>query len=102
MKKNYIKLDKTGKFVLLYGFENLKEQAFCYYSPISKNVIVLTNTPEYNDCCYAIYAKRVNEEYALVSNERLYNAVEEGNLEDIESFWVKETSSYIINPPHKK
>ena len=101
MKKNYMKLDTTGKSVLLYGFENLNEQAFCYYSPISTDVIVLTNTPEYNDCCYAIYAKRVHEKYALISNERFYRAVLEGNLEEAEFFWVKETSSYIIYASHK-
>ena len=94
--KNYIKLDRHGEFVILYGFEKLKEQAYCYYSPVSFNMIALANEPQYNDCCYAIYAKRVNEDYSLIYNEQLYKAVLEGKLENKEFIWVKHTSCYIL------
>ena len=98
MKKNYIKLDPIGQFVLLYGFESLNDKAFVYYSVVSSNVIIFTNNPNYNDCCYAIYAKRVNDDYALVKDDRLYTAIINSDLEYTEYIWIESTDSYLPIP----
>ncbi|MDY5497548.1 MAG: hypothetical protein SPF99_06150 [Anaerobutyricum sp.] len=80
MKRNYIELDTLGQYVLLYGFEELNDRTFVYYSVVPSNVI-FTNNPQYSDHCYAIYAKRVNEDYALVEDDRLYTAIINSDLE---------------------
>ena len=98
MKRNYIELDTIGQFVLLYGFEELNDKAFVYYSVVSSNVIIFTNDPQYSDHCYAIYAKRVNEDYALVEDNRLYTAIINNNLEYTEYIWIDSTDSYLPVP----
>ena len=98
MKRNYIELDTIGQYVLFYGFEELNDRVFVYYSVVSSNVIIFTNDPQYSDHCYAIYAKRVNEDYALVEDNRLYTAIINNNLEYTEYIWIESTDSYLPIP----
>ena len=98
MKKNYIKLDPIGQFVLLYGFEKLNEKAYIYYSAVSSDMVVFTNTPQYNDCCYALYTKRVNVDYALVKDDKLYTTILDMDMEYMEYFWIESTDSYLPIP----
>lgn len=95
MKRNIINVDEVGHYVLLEGFNNLNEKSFFFISSVSRHKIIFTNkVPHCNDS-YAIYAKKVNENYALVKNETLYRAIHEWKLEGTPFLWVSASSSYI-------